>query len=184
MRGAGRVSALQRGKRGQGGGDETYNTAHGSWEDCAWTGLVQSFGRNGRRGKGRGQSTTRLRRGCAPSFASRLWFVCAPVNWNSGRRAAVCRQQKALLKGRSADRGTPSGRSLCERNGHRASFGMPRWTGAGAAGWAAGAASCDVRVCAAVALRPVGTRRGRQSRGGCGVGGGRKRIEPRLIGEV
>ena len=39
---------------------------------------------------------------------------------------------------------------------------MPRWTGAGAAGWAVGAASCSVRVWGDVALRPLGTLRGRQ----------------------
>ena len=40
--------------------------------------------------------------------------------------------------------------------------GMPRWTGAGPAGWAVGAASCSVRVWGDVAPRPLGTRRGRQ----------------------
>lgn len=39
---------------------------------------------------------------------------------------------------------------------------MPRWMGARAAGWAVGAASCSVRVWGDVALRPLGTRRGRQ----------------------
>jgi hypothetical protein len=40
---------------------------------------------------------------------------------------------------------------------------MPRWTGAGAAGWAVGAASCSVRVWGNVALRPLGTLRGRET---------------------
>lgn len=49
VRGAGRVSALQRGKRAK-GGETRLITAHGSREDGAWTGLVQSFSRNGREG--------------------------------------------------------------------------------------------------------------------------------------
>ena len=46
VRGAGRVSALQRGKRGK-GGETRLITAHGSREDGAWAGLVQSFREEG-----------------------------------------------------------------------------------------------------------------------------------------
>ena len=50
VRGAGRVSALQRGKRAK-GGETRLITADGSREDGAWTGLVvQSFRRNRREG--------------------------------------------------------------------------------------------------------------------------------------
>ena len=143
----------------------------------AWTGLVQSFGRNGRRGKGRGQSNMRLGRGCAPSCASGLSFVCAPVNWKRGGRrrvwvvCIVCRwvgiaSALAPAPPRATPgppiEGTPFGRSLCERAGSYDSIWnaeVNRERAPLGGRWAAGAASCGMRVWVwgDVALRPVGT---------------------------
>jgi hypothetical protein len=76
-------------------------------------------------GEGRvgGQSTMRLGRGCAPSFASRLSFIaCAPVIWNRGNAEdgldGSCGNGKG--KARSANRGTPAGVPWCESNSHTA----------------------------------------------------------------
>jgi hypothetical protein len=84
VRGAGRVSACNE-ARGPREGTRLI-TAHGSREDGAWTdGPCSVIQQKWERRVG-GQSTMRLGRGCAPSFASRLScgvvfvsFVCAPA---------------------------------------------------------------------------------------------------------
>ena len=91
MRGAGRVSALQRGKRGK-GGETRLITAHGSREDGAWTGLVQPFRRR-RVGGNLPCASGVVARPPSRHACHLVSFVCAPaanglagwVVWKSDR---------------------------------------------------------------------------------------------------
>ncbi len=72
MRGAGRVSALQRGKT-------RLITAHGSREDGAWTGLVQSFRELRRVGGNLPCASGVVARPPSRHACHLVSFVCAPA---------------------------------------------------------------------------------------------------------